>query len=360
MFFKKKKFLDLSSFRWLNQAKNKDFSKISPKFLKKIMLWTGAILLAFFAFVSFEIYFPLNPTSHETITYTVQKGWSDTQIANDLQKLRIIRSSFFFKFYLITSLQHSSLQAGKYNLSSRMSAYQIAKAMTHGDAISETLVIPEGWDIEDIGKYLESKQICKQDDFVKAASKDYSGEFDFLKDKPKDIGLEGFLFPDTYKVSGAEGCDGIVLIMISNFDKKLTPEIREQIASQKKTIFDIVTMASMLEKEVKGLTDKKIVAGILWKRLSVGMPLQLDCTVNYITGKSDPGVAIKDSKIDSPYNTYKYKGLPKGPISSPGMDSIIAALNPTKTAYWFYLGDGITVYSKTAEEHAINRAKYLD
>jgi UPF0755 protein len=119
-------------------------------------------------------------------------------------------------------------------------------------------------------------------------------------------------------------------------------------------------MASLLEKEERNMTDKKIVSGILWKRLDAGMPLQLDCTVNYITDRNDPSVSIKSTKIDSPYNTYKYKGLPIGPICSPGIDSIIAALNPTKTAYWFYLNDGITRYARTGEEHAANKAKYLD
>ena len=119
-------------------------------------------------------------------------------------------------------------------------------------------------------------------------------------------------------------------------------------------------MASMIEKEVKNMSDKKIVSGILWKRISVGMPLQLDSTVNYVTDRSDPSVTIKATKIDSPYNTYLYKGLPKGPISNPGIDSIIAAMNPTKTDYWFYLTDGVTIFSKTAEDHAAAKAEYLD
>jgi UPF0755 protein len=110
---------------------------------------------------------------------------------------------------------------------------------------------------------------------------------------------------------------------------------------------------------VRGLDDKKIVSGILWKRLAIGMPLQLDATINYITDKNVPGVSIKDTKIDSPYNTYKYKGLPKGPISNPGTDSIMAAIYPKTTNYWFYLSDGITHFSETLEQHNIARALYL-
>ena len=112
-------------------------------------------------------------------------------------------------------------------------------------------------------------------------------------------------------------------------------------------------MAKKSNKKVKKKKPihKKIVAGILWKRISVGMPLQLDSTVNYATGKSDPGVSIKDSKIDSPYNTYKYKGLPKGPIANPGIDSITAAMHPKKTGFWYYMTDGRTIFSETFAQH---------
>jgi UPF0755 protein len=146
--------------------------------------------------------------------------------------------------------------------------------------------------------------------------------------------------------------------MLKNFDQKLTPALMAEIKAQKKSIFSIVTMASLLEKEVKTQEDKKIVSGILWKRIAIGMPLQLDATINYITNKGDASVTIKDTKINSPYNTYKYYGLPKGPISNPGLDSISAAIYPTKTNYLYYLTDGKTIFSETLEQH-IEAAKYL-
>jgi len=355
------------------RIKSKDFSKVSVQFLKKITSIIGIIFLLVFFFVCFEVYIPINPGSHETIIFTVQKGWSDDEIASNLQKLGIIRSGYFFKFYAILSLKHSQLQAGEYNLSPKMSAHQIANKMAQGDVIRDKLVILEGWDIKDIGKYLESKDICKQDYFIFLAKKDYSGEFNFLNPpaggKPKDVDLEGYLFPDTYEIGKGETCEDVLSAMLANFDKKLTPELRAEIKNftltpkfgvgARKSIFDIVTMASLLEKEVRTLDDKKIVSGILWKRLSIDMPLQLDATVNYITGKSDPSVSIKDTKIDSPYNTYKYRGLPKGPISNPGINSIIAAIYPTQTNYWYYLSDGKTIFSETLEQHNAAKAKYL-
>lgn len=357
--FIKKNTLALSLSRWFNKLKGRNFSKTSPVFFKKIITAIAIFALALFLIFFFEIYIPLNPDSHETIIYTVKKGMGDEEISKDLKNLGIIRNDYFFRAYTLLSLRHLMLQAGRYNLSSKMSAYQIVKKMAEGDVIKNKLIILEGWDLEDVGKYLEAKEICVKDYFTFLAQKDYADNFDFLKDKPKDMGLEGYLFPDTYEITEGESCEDILSMILSNFGKKLTPELKNEIANQGKSIFDIVTMASMLEKEVRTLEDKKIVSGILWKRLSIDMPLQIDATVNYVTGRSDPAVAIKATKIDSPYNTYKYKGLPKGPISNPGVDSILAAIYPTTTKYWFYLTDGKTIFSETFEQHVAAKVKYL-
>jgi len=356
MNFRKKNTRDLFSFRWL---KNNDFSQISLKFLKKILSIIATALLLVFFFICFEIYVPINPGSHETITFTAKKGWSNDQIADELQKLGIIRSRNFFEFYAILSLKNAGLQAGEYNLSPKMSIYEIATKMAQGDVIKNQLIILEGWDENDIGKYLESKGICAQNHFISLTQKDYSSEFDFLADKPKNADLEGYLFPDTYEISKTETCEDVLNMMLANFGKKLTPDLRTEIKNQNKSVFDIVTTASLIEKEVRTLDDKKIVSGILWKRLAIGMPLQLDSTINYITNKSDASAKIKDTKIDSPYNTYKYAGLPKGPISDPGINSITAAIYPKKTNYWYYLSDGKTIFSETLKQHNTARILYL-
>jgi UPF0755 protein len=339
--------------------------EISTKSVKNIFSIIGIIFLFLFFYICFQIYVPINPGSNETISYAVQKGWGDTEIANNLQKLGIIKSAALFKFYALVTLQHSNLQAGQYNLSPKMSIYQIVKAMAEGDVVKDRIVIPEGWDITDIAGYLQSRDICKQDYFISltknpstsSGQETLAEKFSFLLDKPKSADLEGYLFPDTYQINKDETCDQFLLAMLANFDKKLTPDLRTEIAVQKKTIFDIVTMASMIEKEVRTLSDKKIVSGILWKRLAIGMPLQLDSTIIYITGKTS--ISTKDKTINSPYNTYKYYGLPKGPISNPGIDSITAAIYPTKTNYWYYLTDGKTYFSETLDQHNAAKAKYL-
>lgn len=340
--------------------RNKDFSKISLKSFTNTTSIAGFLFLAVLIYICFEVYVPINPMSHETIIYTVQKGWGDEDIAKDLQKLGIIRSSGFFRFYVVMSFQHSRLQAGKYNLSPRMSAYKIVKKMSEGDVIKIKAVIPEGWDTKDIAEYMQEKEICSKDEFLKAVKQDFSQYYDFLKSNPKDVGVEGFLYPDTYQIAEGESCEDVIHLMLDNFDKKVVQGMAEQITGQKKSLFDVITMASILEKEAATFEDKKIVAGILWKRIDAGMPMQVDCTINYITGKNAPGAAIKDTKIDSPYNTYKYLGLPKGPIASPGKESILAAITPKKSSYWFYLGfNGKTIFTATLAEHNEARSIYL-
>ena len=137
--------------------------------------------------------------------------------------------------------------------------------------------------------------------------------------------------------------------------------MRTEILGQEKTIFEIITMASLLEKEVKAFEDKKLVSGILWKRLENKMPLQVDATITYITGKKSSKVSLDETKIDSPYNTYKYKGLPPGPISNPGLESIVAAIYPKKLDYLYYLStpEGETIFSKTFEEHKRAKEQYF-
>ncbi|MDO8530123.1 MAG: endolytic transglycosylase MltG [bacterium] len=335
----------------------------SKKYQKKLKLIAGVMFAAFCLLFIWSIYVPKSLSQEPVVLHTITDGLGDEDIARELEEKGVIASSLMFKMYVTFTGQQSKLQAGLYDLSPSMSVAAIVNKLVKGDIAKRKVTIIEGWDLEDIGKYLENKKIYSKKDFLDAANKDYSKEFSFLAGKPKDIGLEGFIFPDTYYVPLIYSPEQFVKLILGNFDKKLTPELRAQIAKDKRTIFGVVTMASILEKEVPSLVDKKIVAGILWKRIGSGMPLQVDSTVNYVTGKSDLRVAIKDLQADSPYNTYKYKGLPKGPISSPGMNSILGAIYPTKSPYWFYLsakGTGQTIFSKTYRDHTISIEKYLN
>jgi len=327
--------------------------KIKKRVLKNIVSIVSYFFIFAFLIFCWQIYFPIKSGSSENIEFWAQKGEGDEEIAIRLEDQGIIRNNYFFRLYAIISGNDSKLQAGKYSLSPSMTIPEIIKKFVSGDVIKEKITILEGWNIKAIEKYLVEKEIFNTEDIKNALSKDYRGDFDFLNSSS----IEGYLFPDTYSISLEERPEDVVRMILSNFNKKLNAGLREQIISQNKTIFEIITMASIIEKEAKSMDDKKIVSGIFWKRIDAGMALQSCATVNYITGKNDPGVSIKDTQIDSPYNTYLYKGLPAGPISNPGMDSILAAIYPTKTKYWYFLanGNGKTVFSETFAEHSNSR-----
>jgi UPF0755 protein len=252
------------------------------------------------------------------------------------------------------------LQAGDYELSPSMDIPAIANKFAKGDTIKQSVTIIEGWDLNDIGQYLEEQKIVTKKDFLAAAKEDFSQEFDFLQDRPKNASLEGYIYPDTYYFPLGVSAQDIIKQALQNFGVKFTPELRAEISRQQKTISKVITMASIIEKEVQTVEDKKIISGIFWNRIQIGIPLQSDPTINYVTGGKD-GISAKDMAIDSPYNTYKYYGLTPGPISNPGMDSILAAIYPEKTDYLYFLSapDGTTIFSKTYQEHQKAVAKYL-
>ena len=257
-----------------------------------------------------------------------------------------------------------------------MNIPQIAGKMVSGDVLEDKITIIEGWNLRDIAYYLESKGIAQAEEFWQIAGfpavdysknadlplpKNFSKEYQFLKDKSENIGLEGYLFPDTYQINRGATLEEIIRKMLDNFDKKLTKELREEIENQDKAISHIIAMASLIEKEVRTVQDKKIVSGILWKRMENKIPLQVDATITYITDKKTTEIYLEELEIDSPYNTYKKRGLPVGPISNPGLDSIFAAIYPEDSPYWYYLStpEGETIFSKTLKEHEENRKKYL-
>jgi UPF0755 protein len=301
--------------------------------MKKTWLNLAGVLGLMFLvlWLSIQISAPLYFQDKTEAIFKIKKGQGTKDIAKELERKELIRSSSFFQAYSFLKGVSHKLQAGEYLLSPSLSLSQIVRKLATGDVHKEAVTFVEGWSV-----------------------KDYPSLLEFLS-------LEGYLFPDTYLVRTDETPESIAQRMLQNFDKHFTPQLKTETQRQKKTIFQIVTMASLLEKEVRGLQDRKIVAGILWKRLAAGIALQVDATVSYAKGEHTVKVSTEDTQIDSPYNTYKYPGLPLGPIGNPGMESILAALYPTESPYWYYLSTptGETIFSKTLEDHNLAKAKYL-
>ena len=320
----------------------------------------------------------------------IPKGSSSREIAQILEQKKIIRGDRIFLYYLVMKRAAGKVQAGNYELSAGMTIPEIVEKLTLGQVLSNEarLRIGEGWNLAQIGKALEENGLGKKESFYKlAGSPPWEGsqladsslllKFSFSKNLPRGATLEGYLFPDTYLISREGGAEELAFKMLRNFDARVDEDLRNGALKLNKTLHQVLTVASLVEAEVgrnvsgRSLTDtekeeleteRKIVAGIFWKRLSIGMALESDATISYITGKPKRQSALDDLQIKSPYNTYRNPGLPPGPIGNPGLAAIKAALDPAATSYLYFVSapDGKAYFARTLEEHKRNRAQYLN
>ena len=320
-----------------------------------LYVFLAAILLAVIAGTAFELE---GGSRQPQGTITILRGQNALQIAADLKSEGYIKNKLRFLFYLARDGQWRNLKSGEYNLIG-LDDRQIIEKMVSGRTAPKIATIIPGWTVADIQKSAGIVKILSDADFGAVDVEALKGKFDFLREIPDGGDLEGYLFPDTYQLPENAAINDLITPALENFSAKLDLLGRERIAAKNLSVRGAVIMASILEKEVRTLEDKKIAAGILWKRLNSGMPLQTDATLLYYKAGS-PDRINKDS--DSPYNTYKYTGLPPGPICNPGFDSLEAAIEPIETDYWYYLSssDGTTIFSKTYDEHLQNIARYLE
>ncbi|MDD5490005.1 MAG: endolytic transglycosylase MltG [Candidatus Moranbacteria bacterium] len=297
-------------------------------------------------------------------TFEIESGEGVKEIAKNLENAQLVKNDLYFNYYVWKTGSRGKIQAGKYELRGSMTIPEITQVLNMGEVVSNEVKItfPEGTSLKDMADILKQKGFDGEN-FLNVAK---SGEgaktdYEFLKDRPKNVDLEGFLFPDTYIFFKDTSEANIVSRMLLNFDEKLTPQMRNDIKNQNRTVFEVVTMASILEKEVKTSEDMKIASGIFWDRIEIGQPLQSCATIAYVLGKEKKQYSFDDTRTPSPYNTYINKGLPPGPIDNPGMNAIKAAIYPAKTGDNYFLTDpetGKTVFSKTIEEHNANKVKY--
>ena len=337
-----------------------------------------AILAVISAFL-YVIFVPARLTSEQS-RFTIPPGASSRAIGQLLKSQGIIRSQWAFVAYAAMAGEAGRLKPGTYELGKQASIPGLVQTLVRGglDPNERAITIPEGWDQRQIGAYFEGEGLFSAGEWWAAAglpAHDYRADrppaggapggnfrdtFASLADKPSSVGLEGYLYPDTYRVFRDARPADVIRTMLSNFEAKLDPELRRGITQQGRTIFEIVTMASLLEQESPKREDRRIIAGILWKRLATGMPLQVDASVNYATGKRHTPSA-SDLAVDSPYNTYRSPGLPLGPIANPGIEAIRDAVfgEPSDFLYYLTAPDGKTVFSRTLEEHASAKNRYL-
>lgn len=292
----------------------------------------------------------------------IARGDGFLAIGNALASQGIVRSAPLFRLYVLARGWAGSLQPGEYTFSGQYTIPEVARKIVSGPG-DIVLTLPEGLTMYEIEDRLVKAELVSPGEFVTLAhSPDrFVDEFPFLAELEAES-LEGFFFPDTYRFDPRAGTKAIAGKMLAAFRDKVLRELEPQFRESPQSISNVVTMASMIEREAANPRDRRLISGILWKRLEHGMPLQVDATVIYAWKRLNPQwslgtrtrLSLSDLKIDSPYNTYRVNGMPPGPIANPGLDAIRAALEPTESEYWYYLSpnDGTVRYSRTFEEHA--------
>ena len=290
---------------------------------------------------------PVNIQSQEQMIFAVKKGEGVRSISERLREDGLVRSPLAFfltvRFYDIAT----KIQAGDFRLSPSMSAIEVAEGLTHG-TIDSWLTIPEGWRNGEIAMRLSEDLGIPEIQFLALAE-------------------EGYMFPDTYLVPNEASSEAVLAIFKRNFNKKVKEDLAKEIANSPYSLHEIITLASIVEREARLTEDRPKVASVLLNRLKVGMPLQADATLQYVkgydeqTGKWWPVALSADKEIVSPYNTYLNSGLPPNPIANPGLAAIKAVLNPANTNYIYYVSesDGVTHFAVTYEEHLANIERYL-
>ena len=305
---------------------------------------------------------PVDENSEETISFQIKKGSTAKEIGKNLKEKNLIKNQTAFYLYTKFNNLGEKIIAGRFLLNQSMNVKKILAAITDPKQAEFIITIQEGITLKDIDQKLVDLTLINPGKFLKAV-KDFNGwqYYQFLDKKILETlasPLEGYIYPDTYFLDPADfKPEDLIYLTLDNFEKKITELPKSQ---SKYSFHQIITMASIIENEVRSFSDRKMVSGILWKRLENAWPLGADATLLYIT--NDRKITSEDLEIDSPYNTRKYAGLPPGPVSNPSIESITAAIFPEQSNYWFYLttlDTGEVIYAETNEEHNANRKKYL-
>lgn len=337
--------------------------------MKKLVALIGIVALV--AWSGWRLWYALalravDAADASRISITIPSGSTTADIAAELEAKDLIRSMRAFKAYAEDAGKETGLQAGTFVLQRSMTTAQIVDALTTGVTQEMSVTIPEGYTVQDIDALLAGKGLIEAGEIVDCANTCDFSTFEFL---PPGTGqaerggkLEGYLYPDTYFVATDDFVAKFFLErMLGAFRAKVINEHQDAIDAAGRSLHDVITMASLIEKETRTNDERAVVSGILWKRLEEGIGLYVDAANRYILNKPTDAITAADLNEDSPYNLRLYRGLPPGPIANPGMASIEAALNPASSPYYYYLHgtDGQIRYAVTNDEHNLNKARYL-
>lgn len=302
------------------------------------------------------------------IPFTIQPGENGATVAVRLERLGVIRDAELFRLVLRYWGVDAQIEAGDYVLRGDMSLSEVVSQLQHGRLQTKTVTVREGLRAEEMAHLLASEGLVDQEEFIQLV-RDDAFHYDFLRDRPDDAPktLEGFLFPDTYQFAVNISTTAVIDAMLQNFDQRITIEMRQQALDAGLNLFQVLTLASVVEREAVVPEERPIIASVYLNRLRRGMYLEADPTVQYAKGYDPeaerwwPSLSLDELRaVDSPFNTFIHPGLPPGPICSPGLASIEAVLDPADTDYLFFhaKGDGSHAFAETFEEHLENQQKY--
>lgn len=325
--------------------------------------------MAIIARVAYVVSWRSPDTDAAAHVVVVQSGDRVVTIAESLKEQALIGSPELFRLMVRITGTGTLFRSGSFTLFEGMSYTAIMGVLTTPQSAQETsLTIPEGYTRAQIGQAVQAAfPHITQDEWQQATGanspfKQDEAFVDLLSDIPADASLEGYLFPETYRFFVNASAEDIVRKMLTTLKTRVTStDLKTQSTAHGLSFHQAMTLASIVEREVRAAEEMRMVADLFYKRLEIGMALQADSTVNYAIGGNSPSVSYDDLETDSPYNTYKYPGLPPGPISNPGEQALYAVAHPKANPYYYFLTspDGTVYYARTFEEHLENRRLYL-
>lgn len=301
---------------------------------------------------------PMDIEEPKDINIVIPQSSSTTKIADILFENGLIKNQLIFKYQVNTKGVGGSLKAGEYNLSTEMDLVTIIDSLVKGGKSRDTVrfTIPEGYELSQMAEKLSNEGIVNKDKFLQLVSDkgNFENKYGFLQELNPNQSLEGFLFPSTYEIFKGATEEEIIGKMLSEFEKIYKKDIEPKLNDFDMTLNEIITLASIVEREGKVDKERPLMSAVFHNRLEDGMMLQSCATVQYILGERKEVLSTEDTRIESPYNTYINSGLPPGPIASPGEASLVAAVNPADVDYLFFVltgNDGTHTFTKTYQEH---------
>jgi len=299
------------------------------------------------------------------VTFAVEQGETAAEIAARLKQEGLISDAELFRRYVQYHGLDAGIEAGEFALRQTMTIPEIAQALQRGQRPEQVVTIQEGLRLEQVATVVATQMDILEDEFLALVTtgwRDSGFAFDFLADLPSTATIEGFLFPETYRLPEEGTAVDLLGRMLETFDERVPPEMRAAASSRGLSAYELVTLASIVEREAVLAHERPLIAGVYINRLEAGWFLGACPTVQYTLGTPDrwwPQFTLEATEVDSPYNTYRNLGLPPGPICSPGLASIQAAAYPADTDYYFFLADcvkddGSHLFAVTEEEHLSN------